>query len=343
MASRCQTRPESDGQGDKVSSHTDLLQPILAGAGLVLVILAGWVNLRGVGPAAERTAAPFLTLAVVIAVGAISDRLGVFRFLAKAVLSDKLPSLIASMSVLAFTAVISGALNLDVAAVVAPPLAVRVATLKGLNSARLVVSTALVANATSFLLPSSNLTNLLVLDQSSIAVIEYVREDWVAWLLVTVLTVGWLALLNKPSTRGSTAVSPQPTPHRALVPTILDLLLMFVIASAIRALLSGGLTLHGGFLAQFVVGSLFAAAANNLPAAAALHTTASGVPWAAIWSMAMGPNLLVTGSVASIICRRIALGYGVRFESSTFSLLGTLMLPIQFLVACDGLQLVRLR
>ena len=342
MDSRCRARPEAIGQGDKIASRIDVLQLILAGAGLVLVTIAGYVDLRGLGSAAERTAMPFLTLAVVIAVGAIADRIGVFRILAKAVLSDKLPSLIAAMSVLAFTAIVSGALNLDVAAVVAAPLAVRVAALKGLNPGRLVISTALAANATSFLLPSSNLTNLLLLDRSSTLVIEYVREGWVAWLLVTVLTVVWLALLNRPSRRPSPVVSSLATTPRSLVPTVLDLLLMFVIASSIRALLGGGLTLHGGFVAQFVVGSLIAAGANNLPAAVAVQTTGHSVPWAAILSMAMGPNLLVTGSVASIICRRIGLSHGVRFGSVAFSLLGTVMLPIQFLAACAGLHLVRL-
>ncbi len=117
---------------------------------------------------------------------------------------------------------------------------------------------------------------------------------------------------------------------------------MFVIASAIRALLGGGLTLHGGFVAQFVAGSLLAAGANNLPATGALQTAATGVPWAAICSMAMGPNLLVTGSIASIICRRIALSHGVGFGSVTFSLMGALTLPIQFLAACAGLRLVGL-
>jgi Na+/H+ antiporter NhaD/arsenite permease-like protein len=123
---------------------------------------------------------------------------------------------------------------------------------------------------------------------------------------------------------------------------VLDLLPMFVIASAIRDLLGGGLALHGGFVAQFVVGSLIAAGANNLPAAAAVRTAATAVSWPAIWSMAMGPNLLVTGSVASIICRRSALDLGVRFESGTFSMLGAAMLPLQFLAACAGLALVRL-
>ena len=116
---------------------------------------------------------------------------------------------------------------------------------------------------------------------------------------------------------------------------------MFLIASAIRALLGRGLQLHGGLVAQFVAGSLLAAGANNLPAAAAVGIPALDVPWAAILAMAMGPNLLITGSIASIICRRIALDLGVRFESGTFSALGVAILPLQFLAALAGLALMR--
>jgi Na+/H+ antiporter NhaD/arsenite permease-like protein len=65
------------------------------------------------------------------------------------------------------------------------------------------------------------------------------------------------------------------------------------------------------------------------------------VPWAAILAMAMGPKLLITGSIASIICRRIALDLGVRFESWTFSALGAAMLPFQFHAALAGLALIR--
>lgn len=335
-------RPGSVAERDTIASRTDLLRPVLAGAGLVLLTLAGWVDLHGLGTAMERTAPPFLTLAVVIAGGAFADRLGVFRLLARVVLSERVPALVASASVLTFTAVVSGAVNLDVAAVVAPPLAIRVAARKGLDAGRLVVATALTANATSFLLPTSNLTTLLVLDRSSIPALEYIRQGWAAWLLVTALTVGCLALLNRRSTSEQVAPSERVVTTMPIVPTILDLLPMFVIASAIRALLGAGISFHGGFVTQFVVGSLLAAGANNLPAAAAVRTAATSTPWAAIWAMAIGPNLLITGSVASIICRRIALDLGVRFESGRFSVLGGAMLPLQFLAACAGLALVRM-
>lgn len=286
---------------------------------------------------------PFLTLALVITVGTIADRLGFFRLLAGVVLSEKIPAVLVLASVLTFTAVISGAVNLDVAAVVAPPLAVRVAVERGFNPARLVVATALTANATSFLLPTSNLTNLLVLDRSQITVLEYLREGWIAWLFVTLLTIGWLTLLIRGFARGRRAPSQLSKAGRPMVPTILDLLPMFIIASAIRALLGAGLTLHGGLPMQFVLGSLLAAGVNNLPAAAAVGTPTAAVPWAAIWAMALGPNLLITGSVATIICRRVSRDLGVRFESGTFSILGAAMLPFQFLAACAGLALTHLR
>ena len=342
MDSRSFARPGCGGESATVVSRPDWLRRVLWGAGVVLAVVALSVDRVGLLKAAESTAPPFLTLAVVIAGGAIADRLGVFRLLATLVLSESVPTILASTSVLAFTAIISAAINLDVAAVVAAPLAIRVATERGLSAPRLVIATALTANATSFLLPTSNVTNLLVLSRSPTPVLEYVRQGWVAWLLVTFLTVGFLALLNRRSASPPRCPALSLVVSRPIVPTMLDLLPMFVIASAVRALLGGGLILHGGLAAQFAIGSLLAAGVNNLPAAAAVQTAAAGVPWAAIWAMAIGPNLLVTGSVATIICRRIALDLGVNFESGRFSVLGAAMLPIQFLAAYAGLALVRL-
>ena len=341
MASHNSARPQSITGSDTIASHRDLLRPTLWGAAIVLLALAASGDRNSVVSAAERTAPPFLTLALVIGAGAIAERSGVFRLVARVILSNRVSALVAAASVLTLTALLSGAINLDVAAVVAAPLAVQVAAQRGLHAGRLVVATALTANATSFLLPTSNLTNLLVLDRSQIPVVEYVRQGWAAWLLVTVVTVGCLVLLIWRSSKSPQEAFRGSIAARPIVPTILDLLPMFLIASAIRSLLGGGLALHGGFVAQFLVGSLLAAGANNLPAAAAVGIPALDVPWAPILAMAMGPNLLITGSIASIICRRIALDLGVRFESRTFSTLGAAMLPFQFLSALAGLALMR--
>src|SRR5439155_230604 len=75
----------------------------------------------------------------------------------------------------------------------------------------------------------------------------------------------------------------------AKVGAVLDLAPMFLGASAIRALLGGGLVLHGTFVEQFVSGAALASTLNNLPAAAAVRAVASSGRWAAILAMAVGP------------------------------------------------------
>ncbi len=123
------------------------------------------------------------------------------------------------------------------------------------------------------------------------------------------------------------------------MPMLLDLIPMFVAASAIRALLGTGLLLTGGFIREIATGALLAAGVNNLPAAAAVQPVGATGRWAAVLAMALGPNLLLSGSVATLISRRIALDRQVEFGAAAFTLLGTALLPAQLLVAWAGLML----
>jgi len=59
--------------------------------------------------------------------------------------------------------VLSALVNLDVAVVVAMPVALRAGQRLDLPAGRLGIAVAMVANAASFFLPTSNLTNLLLL------------------------------------------------------------------------------------------------------------------------------------------------------------------------------------
>src|SRR5437763_534941 len=83
---------------------------------------------------------------------------------------------------------------------------------RGLPSARISSRTdpaiAVTANATSFLLPTSNLTNLLVLNGAPLSMLAYLRASWLAWLLVASVTmVPLLWLLGRD--REYLALSPQ--------------------------------------------------------------------------------------------------------------------------------------
>ena len=132
-----------------------------------------------------------------------------------------------------------GFVNLDVAVVVAIPVALRVAERDRLAGGWLVAAVALTANATSFLLPSSNLTNLLVLNRSPLRTWTYVRDSWVAWLAVAALTVTVLAVLlaRRPHTQSYAITAPGGSAR-----AVIDLVPMYIGAAAIRALVGSGRT-----------------------------------------------------------------------------------------------------
>jgi arsenical pump membrane protein len=131
-----------------------------------LLVIACSVHSATFESSVAATAQPFITLAAVLAIGIAGDRAGLFRWIAQVAIPDKASSALALAGVLTITAFVSGLVNLDVAVVVAVPLALAVASTRHLSAPWMVMGVALTANATSFLLPTSNITNLLVLGSS---------------------------------------------------------------------------------------------------------------------------------------------------------------------------------
>jgi Na+/H+ antiporter NhaD/arsenite permease-like protein len=319
----------------RITSRPDRLRLALWAGAVALVLLALAMQGRRLGPAAQGTADPFLTLAGLILAAVLADRLGVFRLMAHHLVPDRAPRAIAVATVLAFAALVSALVNLDVAVVVAMPVALRAAQRSGVSAERLAAAVALTANASSFLLPTSNITNLLVLEHSPLSAGKYLRDSWLAWLLVTSLTIGVLAtVLSRAKGSSVRAVA-----SGLSVWAVVDLAPMFLAASAIRALLGAGLTLHGTFFDQVAAGSVLASTVNNLPAAAAVRAVGSVGRWAAIMAMAVGPNLFITGSVATLICRRLASDGGARLTAPAFSAIGLGLAPMQLAAAFLGLRI----
>jgi len=346
---RTLARPAAIGKRDRISAHHDPIRTAIWLAALGLVVAAALVRGGLLIRAAGATGPPFLTLAAVIAGGLALDRLGLFRVLARVIVPAAASDSLAVCGALGFTALLSGLVNLDFAVVVAVPVALTVARQRGMHAGRLAVAAALIANASSFLLPTSNLTTLLVLARAPVGVWTYLAQSWLAWLLVTALTIVALsAFVNRgqhtPAARQATAspatsiAAPRVTLGGAAL-AIIDLVPMFAAASAIKALLDGGVTVHGGLLWELGVTSGLAAAANNLPAAAGIVASGAVARWAAVLGLAIGPNLLLTGSVASLISRRIAHDRGAGFSVVRFSMVGAALLPVQLLLALAGLRL----
>jgi arsenical pump membrane protein len=285
--------------------------------------------------AAAATARPFATLAAIILASALAGRIGAFQVLARALIPARGARVISAAAILIFTALLSALVNLDVAVVVAMPVALQAAHRQGLSTDRLAVAVAITANAASFLLPTSNITNLLLLSRMPASTPAYLSHSWIPWILVTAITLTPLALWARTdATSPAHAVAAGP-PARAMS----DLVPMFLLAAAIRALLGTGLALHGSFTSQLAREALLAATINNLPAAAAIVPAGTPGLWAAILATTIGPGLLVTGSVATLITRRIARDGNARLSASQFTAIGLALVPAQLAAATLGLHL----
>jgi arsenical pump membrane protein len=344
-----------------MTSSNDPLRVIIWAAGVVLAVIAAALGPGATAVAARATAGPFVTLAAIILASALAGRAGAFQALAGVLIPVRGPRVAAATGVLALTAVLSALVNLDVAVVVAMPVALRAAARRGLPADRLAVAVAVVANAASFLLPTSNVTNLLLLGRVPLSTPAYLQDSWLPWILVTAITVGplaiWAAHADPAPARAVTAAREDPSARskaparedpsaRSKAPAregssaraVLDLVPMFLIASAIRALLGPGLALHDGFTGQLAGGTMLACAAGNLPAAAAMVPAGPEGLWAAILAATIGPNLLVTGSVATLIARRIARDGGAGLGAGRFSAVGAVLVPAQLAAAVLGLH-----
>lgn len=289
--------------------------------------------------AASATAGPFATLAVIILASALAGRLGAFRILARALIPARGGNFSAAAAVLALTVLLSALVNLDVAVVVAVPVALSAAQSRGLSADRLVTAVAVMANAASFLLPTSNITSLLLLGRVPLATTAYITDSWLPWLLVTAVTLAPLAAWATcagPGQARAVAVAVAVGPSARAV---LDLVPMYLTASGVRALLGAGLALHGNFPAQLAAVAALACAVSNLPAAAAILPAGPAGLWAAVLATAVGPNLLLTGSVATLIARRIARDGGASLTAWRFSALGAVLVPAQLAVATLGLHI----
>ena len=318
-----------------ITSSRDPLLVAIWAAGVIVAVIAVARGPDASATAARATAGPFATLSAIILASALADRLGAFRILARALIPARGRTTSVG-AVLVFTALLSALVNLDVAVVVAMPVALRVAQRQGLSAGRLAVAVAIMANAASFLLPTSNITNLLLLGRMPLTTPAYISDSWLPWILVTAVTLGPLAVWAAHAAPGQArpiAAGPSARAVRDLVP-------MFLLASGIRGLLGTGLALHGSFTSQLTQATVPASAASNLPAAAALVPAGTPGLWAAILATTVGPNLLITGSVETLITRCIARDGGATLTAWQLSVIGLALVPAQLAAATLGLRIL---
>ena len=186
--------PKNTKESAKISSSRDPLRMIIWAVGIMLAISMAALRPDASAAAATATAGPFATLAAIIVASALADRLGAFRILANALIPARGSKITSPAALLMLTALLSAIVNLDVAVVVGMPVALRTARRQGLSADRLAIAVAVMADAASFLLPTSNITNLLLLGRVPLSTPVYLSDSWLPWMLVSAITLGPLAI-----------------------------------------------------------------------------------------------------------------------------------------------------
>jgi len=250
--------------------------PAMVGAGL----LTGAVHLEPAGRAIRELAAPLGFLVAAVPLAVLLDHIGFFDALATR-FGDG-PRLLPGLWCLA--AVVTTVLNLDASIVLLTPLYIRIAQRSERDPYRLAFIPVLLATLASSALPVSNLTNLIVAEQTSTGVGDFLAHLGPASLLAVL--VGWWAFRRLPegspavveSTAAPTAVDERRA-MRTGTPAVLVLLLGFTIGDAV------------GIPAWAVAGAV----------ALALMAATRAVPWRSLplEAVVVAAGLAVLASAAS--------------------------------------------
>lgn len=238
--------------------------------------------MAGIGDqwAALWPALAFLLAGVPLA--ALLDRLGFFEAAAARIVGRGGDRPVLALWV--FAALTTVVLNLDTTVVLLTPLYLRLARRAGVDPLPLVAVPLLLASLASSVLPVSNLTNLIVVEQTHAGVGEFVTH--VALPSVVAAMVGWLAYRRRHPTRLALAAGPAPDPI---------------------ALRRGGLVV-AALLVGFVAGPTVGIApwVVALFADVALIAMTRTVPWRAV-PLATAAGVAALGLVVAVIAPTDAL------------------------------------
>jgi arsenical pump membrane protein len=313
--------------------------------------------------AAAQTWPPFVLVAGLLLIGGVAAEEGLFEAAGARIARARIRPLPLLVALLAMDACVTAVLNLDTAVVFLTPVLVHAARSRGLDERPFLYGSVLMANASSTLLPGSNLTNLLVVGTGPGG--AFARQMLPAWLASSALTAVLLALVLPPRTEvgvrppktaclrlgvGLVAIAaaaiavlalPSPALPVAAVGVAACLVkrlrprldarlpaLLFVIAVGLgTAARAWSVPAVSGRWATGVVAALASIVVNNLPAAVLFSARPPTHPLALLLGLDLGPNLAVTGSLSAVLWLQAARAAGARPSVVTYSLLGVLVVP----------------
>ena len=189
------TAPASAPDGRSPFERVDRWPTALVGVFALVAVVAA--SAHQALAAAAQVWPPFVLVTGLLLVGLVADGDGLFAWAGRA-LADLAPggrSLFVGGCLT--VAVVTAVLNLDTAVVFLTPVLVHAGRRTGSGGGPLVVACILVANASSLLLPGSNLTNLLVLGHLHLTGGQFLARMALPWALVVVVTIAVVAAAGR--------------------------------------------------------------------------------------------------------------------------------------------------
>ena len=152
----------------------------------------------------------FVLVAGLLMIGAVAEADGLFAALgARAERLGGGPVLLLA-ALLGLEAAVTAVLNLDTAVVFLTPIALHAARQRDCDERPFLYGALFMANGASLLLPGSNLTNLIVLHHRHTSGAEFARTMALPWIVVVVLTIGFVAAVFRPKHEGGEPGEPPP-------------------------------------------------------------------------------------------------------------------------------------
>lgn len=186
---------------------------VLGGAGL-LVVLTGWLPLGAAREVAVTRGGPVLVFLVAITVLAeLADRAGVFDAAAGVCARAARGSTVRLFVLIGLLGTVTTiGMSLDTTAVLLTPVVLTVADRLGLRPLPFALLAVWLANATSLLLPVSNLTNLLAGQRLGLSTVGFATRMALPELAAAAVTILYLGVLYRRDLTGTYTPPPRQPP-----------------------------------------------------------------------------------------------------------------------------------
>jgi arsenical pump membrane protein len=315
----------------------------------------------------RQTWPPFVLVAGLLLIGAVAAADDLFEAIGARIAHLRIGAVPLLLALLAVDAVVTVVLNLDTAVVFLTPVLLHAARRRGLSEAPFLYGCVFMANASSTLLPGSNLTNLLVLGRTSGT--AFAGRTALPWVVSVAITAAFVAIVLRPRAdrdetgpipplrfgvglvaTGAAAVAVLVLHDAALPVLVIGIAacvlrrilpkldarvpaVLFVVAVALGTLARAWngpahLLATSGRWSTGAIAAGLSVLVNNLPAAVLLSAQPPPHPIALLLGLDLGPNLAVTGALSAVLWWQAARAAGTRPSIVRFTVLGVVLTPL---------------